>query len=47
MHAFRSGPNLTAAARDLVLDGMTTPEEAVRVARQDAADDPVEAASHA
>jgi len=38
-HAFRSGPNLTAAARQLVLDGVTTPEEAVRVARQDAESD--------
>jgi general secretion pathway protein E len=46
-HAFRATPNLTAAARQLVLDGVTTPEEAVRVARQDAADDPVEVADSA
>ena len=34
-HAFRSAPNLAAAARALVLVGETTAEEAVRVSRQD------------
>ncbi|WP_166036664.1 ATPase, T2SS/T4P/T4SS family [Sphingosinicella sp. YJ22] len=34
-HAFRSTPNLSAAARRLVLDGATTAEEAVRVSRHE------------
>ena len=34
-HAFARGPNLAASARDLVLSGQTTPEEAVRVSRRD------------
>jgi general secretion pathway protein E len=34
-HAFASGPNLAAAARELVLAGETTPEEAFRVSRMD------------
>ena len=37
-HAFARGPNLAQAARDLVLAGETTPEEAVRVSRRDATD---------
>jgi general secretion pathway protein E len=37
-HAFRAGGTLTAAARALVLDGVTSPEEAVRVSRREAAD---------
>ena len=37
-HAFRSAPDLGAAARQLVRDGVTTPEEAVRVSRRDMAD---------
>ena len=37
-HAFRQSPDLGAAARQLVLDGVTTPEEAVRVSRRDMAD---------
>jgi general secretion pathway protein E len=36
-HAFASAPNLGAAARELVLAGETTPEEAFRISRmQDA-----------
>ncbi len=34
-HAFRNGPDLAEAARTLVRDGVTTPEEAVRVSRRD------------
>ncbi len=34
-HAFRSAPNLSAAARALVLKGDTTPEEAIRVSRRE------------
>jgi general secretion pathway protein E len=34
-HAFRHAPNLSAAARELVLKGETTPEEAIRVSRRD------------
>ncbi|MFN3726100.1 MAG: GspE/PulE family protein [Allosphingosinicella sp.] len=34
-HAFRTTPNLSAAARQLVLDGLTTAEEAVRVSRHE------------
>ena len=37
-HAFRGSPTLSAAARQLVLDGITSPEEAVRVSRHEAAD---------
>ena len=32
-HAFARAPNLAAAARELVLAGVTTPEEAIRVSR--------------
>ena len=32
-HAFAKSPNLAAAARELVLAGVTTPEEAIRVSR--------------
>jgi general secretion pathway protein E len=34
-HAFRNAPNLAAAARQLVRDGVTTAEEAVRVSRHE------------
>ncbi|MDQ2765037.1 MAG: GspE/PulE family protein [Pseudomonadota bacterium] len=37
-HAFLHAPNLGSAARQLVRDGLTTPEEAVRVSRRDTAD---------
>jgi general secretion pathway protein E len=37
-HAFRSAPTLTAAARQLVIDGVTSPEEALRVSRHETAD---------
>ncbi len=37
-HVFRSNPNLGSAARKLVLDGVTTAEEAVRVSRRDGDD---------
>jgi general secretion pathway protein E len=37
-HAFRSATTLARAARTLVLDGVTSPEEAVRVSRHEAAD---------
>jgi general secretion pathway protein E len=37
-HAFLHAPNLGSAARQLVRDGLTTPEEAVRVSRRDMAD---------
>ncbi|HKR25476.1 MAG TPA: ATPase, T2SS/T4P/T4SS family [Allosphingosinicella sp.] len=37
-HAFRANETLGAAARRLVLDGTTSPEEAVRVSRREAAD---------
>lgn len=40
-HAFRKSHDLTGAARTLVLDGKTTPEEAVRITRRDAGDDTV------
>ena len=39
-HAFAKSPNLAAAARQLVRDGLTTPEEAVRVSRNDMAEMP-------
>ncbi|WP_375394542.1 type II secretion system ATPase GspE [uncultured Sphingomonas sp.] len=35
-HAFRNAPTLASAARELVLAGATTAEEAVRVSRRDA-----------
>jgi general secretion pathway protein E len=34
-HAFRNAPNLGSAARQLVREGVTTAEEAVRVSRHD------------
>jgi general secretion pathway protein E len=37
-HAFRTNDTLTEAARALVRDGVTSPEEAVRVSRHEAAD---------
>ncbi|WP_353205588.1 ATPase, T2SS/T4P/T4SS family [Sphingomonas sp.] len=37
-HAFLHAPTLGSAARQLVRDGVTTPEEAVRVSRRDMAD---------
>jgi general secretion pathway protein E len=37
-HAFRSAPRLAAAARALVLDGVTSAEEAIRVSRHEAID---------
>ena len=37
-HAFAHAPNLGAAARQLVRDGLTTPEEAVRISRRDSDD---------
>ncbi|MGQ0661349.1 type II secretion system ATPase GspE [Sphingosinicella sp.] len=37
-HAFRDSPTLAGAARQLVLDGVTSPEEALRVSRHEAAD---------
>ena len=33
-HAFANVDTLTAAARKLVVDGVTTPEEAVRISRR-------------
>ena len=37
-HAFRRSVDLATAARELVLAGQTTPEEAIRVSRRDATD---------
>ncbi|MGF7147441.1 general secretion pathway protein E [Sphingomonas zeicaulis] len=37
-HAFRNSSDLSAAARALVREGMTTPEEAVRVSRRETID---------
>jgi len=37
-HAFINAPNLGSAARQMVRDGVTTPEEAVRVSRSDMAE---------
>jgi general secretion pathway protein E len=37
-HAFARAPTLAGAARALVLDGVTSPEEALRVVRREAAD---------
>jgi general secretion pathway protein E len=34
-HAFRAAPNLGTAARELVLAGKTTPEEAIRITRRE------------
>jgi general secretion pathway protein E len=42
--AFKQGGTLSDRARDLVLAGVTSVEEAVRVARQETAADPAEAA---
>jgi general secretion pathway protein E len=39
-HAFARAPSLTAAARELVEAGITTPEEAIRVSRREAEDGP-------
>jgi general secretion pathway protein E len=36
-HAFARAPNLTSAARTLVINGETTPEEAVRITRREQA----------
>lgn len=40
-HAFARGPSLSAAARELVVTGVTTPEEAIRVSRQEAEEPPL------
>ncbi len=40
-HAFARGDTLASAARRLVEDGVTTPEEAIRVSRRDVVDDAV------
>ncbi|PZU59364.1 MAG: type II secretion system protein GspE [Sphingobium sp.] len=40
-HAFLNAPNLGSAARALVRDGQTTAEEAIRISRREASDDPV------
>jgi general secretion pathway protein E len=37
-HGFARTPTLAAAARDLVLEGVTTPEEAVRISRRENSD---------
>jgi general secretion pathway protein E len=37
-HAFARAPNLTDAARPLVMEGQTTPEEAVRITRREQVD---------
>jgi general secretion pathway protein E len=37
-HAFAKSPNLAASARALVADGVTTPEEAVRITRREQVD---------
>ena len=44
-HAFAKSPNLAQSARDLVLSGQTTAEEAVRVSRRDTTEVVEEAAS--
>jgi general secretion pathway protein E len=36
-HAFRNSPSLSVAARQLVRDGVTTAEEALRVSRHEEA----------
>jgi general secretion pathway protein E len=38
-HAFINAPNLGSAARALVREGLTTPEEAVRISRRDVVDE--------
>jgi general secretion pathway protein E len=38
-HAYANAQNLTAAARALVREGLTTPEEAIRISRRDSSDD--------
>jgi general secretion pathway protein E len=38
-HAYANAQNLTVAARALVRDGLTTPEEAIRISRRDSTDD--------
>lgn len=37
-HAFLNAPNLASAARQMVREGLTTPEEAVRISRREAVD---------
>ena len=37
-HAFLRAPTLAGAARAMVRDGLTTPEEAIRVARREEID---------
>ena len=37
-YAFRAAPTLASAARELVLAGTTSPEEALRVSRHEAVD---------
>ena len=41
-HAFARGDTLANAARRMVEEGVTTPEEAIRVSRRDVIDDPLE-----
>jgi general secretion pathway protein E len=38
-HAYAHAPNLSTAARSLVREGMTTPEEAVRISRRETIDE--------
>jgi general secretion pathway protein E len=38
-HAYASADNLSGAARALVREGLTTPEEAIRISRREAIDD--------
>jgi general secretion pathway protein E len=38
-HAFVNSPNLGSSARALVREGLTTPEEAVRISRRDSVDE--------
>jgi general secretion pathway protein E len=38
-HAYANAQNLTSAARALVREGLTTPEEAIRISRRDSTDD--------
>jgi general secretion pathway protein E len=37
-HAFRNAPNLNAAARALVREGVTPAEEAIRISRREGED---------
>ena len=46
-HVFARSPTLSQAARELVLAGVTTPEEAVRVSRREIAEEPVVAPAEA